>query len=100
ATAAIERQVSQALANNSLDVGWPVVAFSTSPARTGATATPPTVTEARLILPLSICNSAAADTIAKSPWLRENSLNAALWPAGQSGMGMAVTVSVSSIAGV
>ena len=68
-------------------------------ARTGATATPPTVTEARLILPPSICNSAAADTMAKSPWRRENSMNAALWPAGQSGMRIVVTISFNSIAG-
>ena len=88
------------MANSSLDGACPVMALSTSLARTGATATPPTVTEARLILPPSICNSAAADTMAKSPWRRENSTNAALCPAGQSGMRIAVTISFSSIAGV
>jgi len=41
--ASIERQLSQALANSSLDGAWPAIAFSTSVARTGATATPPTV---------------------------------------------------------
>ena len=53
-----------------------------------------------MILPPSICSSAAADTMAKSPWRRENSTNADLWPAGQSGMRIAVTISFNSIAGV
>ena len=48
----------------------------------------------------SICNSAAADTMAKSPWRRANSMNAALWPPGHSGMRTAVTISFNSIAGV
>ena len=100
AIASIARQLSQALANSSLDGAWPVMACSTSVARTGATATPPTVTDARVILPPSICSSAAADTMAKSPWRRENSTNAALWPAGQSGMRIVVTISFNSIAGV
>ena len=58
------------------------------------------VTEARAILPPSISSSAAAETMAKSPWRRENSMNADLWPAGQSGMRTAVTISFSSIDGV
>ena len=71
-----------------------MMAVSTSLTRTGATATPPTVSEARVILPPSICNSAAADTMAKSPWRRANSMKADLWPAGQSGTRIAVTISL------
>ena len=100
AIASIARQLSQALRNSSLDGAWPTIACSTSLARTGATATPPIVSDARAILPPSISNSAAADTMAKSPCRRENSTNAALCPAGQSGKRTAVTISFSSIAGV
>ena len=53
--------------------------------------TPPTVTEARVIFPPpSICDSAAADVMAKSPWRRENSMKAsrmAGWPEREANRG-------------
>ena len=51
AKASIARHHSQAVRNRSLDGTCPTIAFSTSLARTGATATPPMVTEAREIFP-------------------------------------------------
>ena len=55
----------------------PTSACSTSRARTGAVPMPPSVTEARVILPAaSPSSSAAADVMAKSPCRRENSTKA------------------------
>src|ERR1700682_3037407 len=55
----------------------PISARSTSPARTGAGPMPPNVSDARVTLPfLSSSISAAAETMAKSPWRRANSTKA------------------------
>ena len=56
---------------------WPMIACSTSRARTGAVPMPPIVTEARVILPAASASiSTAADVMAKSPCRRENSTKA------------------------
>ena len=56
----------------------PTMVSSNSLTRTGAGPIPPIVTEARVILvPPSRSSSAAAETMAKSPWRRANSTKAA-----------------------
>src|SRR5258708_5074053 len=65
------RNVSQISRNRFSSTTSPISARSTSPARTGAGPMPPSVSEARVTLPLlSSSISAAAETMAKSPWRR------------------------------
>jgi hypothetical protein len=87
-----DRQCSQASANNPALGILRTMAVSISLKRTGATATPPRVSEALLILLFSISCIAAAETIAKSPWRRANSMKADLRSAGQSGIRIDVTI--------
>src|ERR1700722_9504676 len=76
-TASSLRSVSQISRSRFSSMISPISARSTSPARTGAGPMPPSVSDACVTLPLlSSSMSAAAQTMAKSPWRRANSTKA------------------------
>src|SRR5687767_13473564 len=101
ASASSLRHSSQASLQTSSEAVWPTRDFSTSRIRTGIFATPPMVSDTRLILPFaSSSRRAAAEAMAKSPWRRANSTKPWPWPLGQDGKRTSTRISSGSIADV